>query len=129
MFEKATRMKLRFDTPQGRLSVEDLWDLPLSAHVGKANLDTIAVQLHRQLQESNLTSFVHKDKTLDETVQLKFDVVKHIIDVRLAEIEKAENVRLARQKKDRILAIIAQKQDEQLAQSSIAELEKLAREL
>ena len=31
MFQKASRLKLRFDSPKGLLSVEDLWDLPLTS--------------------------------------------------------------------------------------------------
>ena len=30
MFEKATRLKLRFDTPHGMLVLEDLWEIPLN---------------------------------------------------------------------------------------------------
>ena len=50
IFEMATRKKIRFNSPQGDLSTEDLWDLPLSSKVnGKANLDDIAKDLHRLL--------------------------------------------------------------------------------
>ena len=50
MFEKASRMKLRFNTQRGVLSVEDLWDLPL------IQLDNIAIALNKKLQESKTES-------------------------------------------------------------------------
>ena len=45
MFEKASRLKLRFSTSIGMLSAEDLWDLPLSSRNGTANLDDVARNL------------------------------------------------------------------------------------
>ena len=32
MFTKASRLKLRFQSPAGLLSSEDLWDLPLTSN-------------------------------------------------------------------------------------------------
>lgn len=123
-FEKAVRMKLRFDTPKGQLSVEELWDIPLESEKG-VSLDGLAVALHQKIKSGAEVSFVRKDSSKSaeyETVQLKFDIVKHIIDIRVAEKEAAEKSRANRAQKQRILELIAQKQDESLAGKSVEEL-------
>lgn len=129
MFDKATRNKLRFESPKGLLSVEDLWDLPLTAKNGGASLDNLAKGLSRKLKDTETESFVLKTVKVDSSLQLSFDIVKHIIDIRLGEVEKAEVSRVAKEKKQRIQAIIAQKQDEQLKGASLEELQELANSL
>ena len=127
MFEKASRMKLRFDTPRGRLTVEDLWVIPLVD--GDANLDDIAKELNRQLKTDNEESFVVKKEEPNEELTVKFELVKHIIKVRLVEQEAAENAALARQKKQQILALIADKENEKLKESSVEDLKALLESL
>jgi hypothetical protein len=129
MFEKVLRLKLRFDTPRGQLTAEDLWDLPLTGHAGRANLDDIARGLHRQLRSGDDVSFVVPDKKSDETVQLKFDVVKHVIDVRLVEANLAAEAQERAAKKQRVMAKIAEKDDEALHAMSKDELQKILAEL
>lgn len=130
MFEKASRLQLRFGTHKGNLSVEDLWDLPLtSRNSNSTSLDDIAKSLNRQLKEMDTESFVVKSPKADAVLQLQFDIVKHVIGVRLAESEKAATVREAKEKKDKILSIIAKKQDEKLESSSLEELQQIAASL
>ena len=123
-FEKAARMKLRYDTPKGQLSVEDLWDLPLESAKG-ISLDGLAIAHHQQIKDGTEVSFVRKDSARSiehEIARLKFDIVKHIIDVRMAENEEMARIRANREQKQRILELIAQKQDESLAGKSIEDL-------
>jgi hypothetical protein len=129
MFEKAAKLKLRFDTTSGPLSVEDLWDLPLTSTKGKANLDDIARGLHKQLKSGDDVSFVVPTRKSDETIQLKFDLVKHVIDARLAENQAALLEKERADKKQRIMGIIAAKQDETLQGMSLDDLKKLMSEL
>jgi len=128
MFEKASRLKLRFDTSMGQLDVEDLWDLPLTS-TNRANLDDIARGLSKQVKEAETESFVVKPAKANEATLIKFDIVKHIIEIRLAENEAAATARANKERKQQILAIIASKQNEQLAASSIEDLQKLAEAL
>ena len=127
MFEKAARLKLRFDSSKGPLSVEDLWDLPLSGN--GLNLDKIAMVLSRQLKEESTESFVLKTNRSTDVLQLKFDIAKRIIDVRLAWYELAKVKAETRAKKDRILSIIERKQDEQLEGQPLEDLLKMVESL
>lgn len=126
MFEKASRLKLRFESAKGHLTTEDLWDLPLTSGTGKANLDDIAKALHRDLKESDEISFVTPASTTNVVVQLKFEIVKHVIDVRIIERDQAAEAASRAEKKQKILSLIAHKQDEAMAGSSLEELQKLA---
>lgn len=124
MFEKASRLKLRFDTPKGALSVEDLWDLPLTSTKG-ANLDDLARNLDTDLKSGAGVSFVQKTTAVNDVLKLKFDIVLHVINVRIIENEAARTAQLTRERKQQIMAIIAQKETEQLAGSSMEDLRKL----
>ncbi len=129
MFEQATRLKLRFNTPQGLISTEDLWDLPLTSTTNRANLDTIAVGLYAELNSNRNISFVNRASAGDTTLQLKFDIVKHIIDIRQAENAATAEARVRKEKKQQILTLISQKENETLAGKSLDDLRKMAEEL
>lgn len=123
-FEKASRKKIRFESAKGNLTVEDLWDVPLSAARGGICLDDIAKGLNKKLKESNTESFVLKNKRDTSCTQLKFDIVLHVINTRLAEEEKAEQFKVNKEKKQRILELIARKEEEVDGQKSIDQLKE-----
>lgn len=129
MFEKATRLKLRFDTIAGQLSTEDLWDLPLTSKRSSVNLDDLAIALDKELKETNTTSFVQKTTKSNDTARLKFEIVLHVIKIRQAETEATEQKRANAERKQRILELIAEKQDEALAGKSVEELNALVNTL
>lgn len=129
MFEQATRIKLRFESgAKGSLTVEDLWDLPLTHRGGGLDLDNLARQFALALREAEVGSFVTKTKKSDEILKLKFDIIKYIIDVKLAEADKAEQAKVLKGKRERILQILSEKQDESLKGKSEEELKKLLEE-
>lgn len=125
MFEEAARIKLRFVTKAGTLCVEDLWDLPLTSNRGRENLDDIAKGLFKKLREDSEVSFVYKDKKSDSIDQLRFDIVKHIIDVRISENEAAAEAKKRADKKQELLALIADKENEALRGKSLDELKAM----
>lgn len=116
IFERATRKKLRFETAQGHLSTEQLWDLTLE------QLNTVAVALNKKIKESGEESFISSDTKVDADLQLSFDIVKYIIDIKLKEAEIARNRREKKEKRDTLLTLIANKEAQALQEKSIDEL-------
>lgn len=129
MFEKATRLKLRFETVKGLISVEDLWDMPLTSR-NQFDLDSVAKGLSKKLKESEEESFVAPVKELSSNLELvKFVIVKNIIAVKLKELEQRESEVLRKEKKDRILNLIRDKREEEFSKKSISELEEDLKDL
>lgn len=133
LFERASRLKLRFATDRGLVSVEELWDIPLT-HPRGISLDQLAISLYKQLRDTgDVVSFVDASKPVNPDLTLKFDIVRHVIAVKVAERDARNAAEERRAKKNRIKELISQKQDAALSEKSIeelqAELESLAESL
>lgn len=117
LFERAARQKLRFQSPKGGVSAEDLWDITLP------QLNKMAKALKKELRESEEEDFLQTRSAADVKTQLKFDIVLHVLNVKVAE-QEAREARVARkEEKEKILGILARKQDTALENLSEAELE------
>lgn len=126
MFEKASRLKIRFSSKKGLLTTEDLWSLPLkSTSSQQVDLDEVAKAVHLELKESEEISFVAPVTASNSATQLMMDIVKHIIAVKLVERDAAQKLRETKEKKEKIMEAIARKQDESLANSSIEDLQRM----
>jgi hypothetical protein len=125
-FIAATRGQIRFDSSKGQLTVEQLWDLPLTSTVGHPNLNDIAKALHRVLKNSDdEISFVTPVQKADTSNQLKFDIVKDIIAIKIAERDERTAAEAKRVQKNRIMELLAKKEDDSLAEKSTDELKAL----
>ena len=112
-FEEATRNKVRFETNRGMITVEDLWDLPLTGTNG-FNLDNVAKTLAKQLRELNEESFVTPSTKASSEIEDKLDIVKHIIEVKIDEAYTAKRKTEIKAKKQVLLNVLAQKENEVL---------------
>lgn len=121
MFEKATKQKVRFDSPKGALSVEDVWDLRLTARSG-FSLDMLAKQLNRDIKSQEEESFVVKQNAASEALTLKFNIVKHIIDVKMAERDEAAKAAEKATQRQKILEVLDKKRDQSLEGKTEEEL-------
>lgn len=123
IFEQASRLRIRYDTPAGLISVEDLWDIPLTSARG-ANLNSIAISLHSAIEE-RAVSFVEDTPKISPALQLKFDVIKHVIEVLKTEKRAAWEASAKAARKQKLLSILARKQDEALENMSEEDIKKL----
>lgn len=89
LFEIATRKKFRFVSMKGELSVEQLWDLKLTDR-NSFDLDNVAKTVAAELEAVTDRSFVKTSVNPKKgELELKLEIVKHIISVRMAENEEA----------------------------------------
>lgn len=127
LFERATREQFRWNSPQNLLTVEDLWNLPLTSEkTGRANLDDIARELHKKVKAADTddVSFV-KPKATDDTTPAMFEIVKYIIGVKLAENEAKRRARENAEQRQKIMSAMASKQNQKLEASSLEELQTM----
>ena len=118
MFEVATRNKFRFPF-KGLIPVEDLWDLSVES------LDNVFKTLNSEMKKTKEESLLSTKSKDDEVLELKIEIVKHIVAVKQEEKEARERKFLDRERNQKIMSIIAAKQDEQLHNMSVEELQKL----
>lgn len=124
IFEYAVRNKLRFASARGDLSVEQLWDVPLRSR-DNFNLDSVAKIANGALKEVSEESFVETTKTPAHTrLEIALEVVKCVIETKLAEEEAARTRAAKKQEKEKLLTILAEKQDGKLSALTEKELQK-----
>lgn len=122
MFEKATRLKLRFEY-RGLLTVEDLWDLPLEV------LDTLFKGYNARAKTAKQESLLDVKSQEDEILDLKIEIIRHVVSVKLQEREARKEAVERKARKEKLLTILAEKQDSALYELDPAKLEEMIAEL
>jgi hypothetical protein len=121
MYKKALRTKLRFSTTKGKLTTEDLFDLSLT------DLNNLAIALDKKLSETPRKSFISDITPDTQEDELRFNIVKDVITLKLFERNAAQNAKAKAAEKAQLLEILHRKKNEALENLSVAEIEaKLA---
>jgi|GEM_PF-6096280 len=118
-YKKASKQKLRIITPHGPLTVEQMWDLPITT------LDKIAVQLEEDYKASGGKSFLEAKSKKDKDLKLSFDIVLDILQTKLADSEKASKSAETKAHNQKILGLIANAKDNELKGKTVEELEEM----
>lgn len=127
LFEAAARGKYRFTSAKGQLTVEDLFDLPLTSRNG-FDLDMVARAVNTELKNASEESFVTTSRRNTE-LENKLEIVKHIIAIKQAEKAEAAERAVRIERKRKILDAIERKEDQQLSEASIDDLRQQLAEL
>lgn len=122
IFEVATREKFRFQF-NGLVSVEDLWDLTVE------KLDSVFKTLNSQVKKVNEESLLGKRTSEDDVLDTKIEIVKYIVQVKLAEENTRLKAKAKREQKQKIMGILSEKQDADLHNKSADELKAMLDEL
>lgn len=118
LFKIAAKKKYRFNY-RGVISVEDLWDLNVEA------LDSIYKNLKKQQKTSQEESLLETVSKEDKEINNKIEIIKTIVNDKLAAKEKAIKAAEKRTQNQKILEIMADKKDAALKEKSIEELQAM----
>jgi hypothetical protein len=89
------------------------------------NLNAVAKAENKALKEITEDSFVETTKTAEQSRrELALEIVKYVIDTKLAEEDQAKTKAANRAKKEKLLAILAEKQDGKLSELTEKELKR-----
>ena len=122
IFEQAARKKLRFASSVGDLTVEQLWDLPLT-HKSRPNLNELAIATAKELRDLGDFSFVDvKPDPRKDVLTLQLEIEKRIIEVKMAEAALAQEAAKRVERKRKILEALEKVEGSELASKSKEEL-------
>lgn len=124
IFKKATQMKLRFQTEQGFVSVERIWDLDGAtiaklANEAKKTVDDLGGSQTYSWDDSNTT----ENKELEKAT-LRRDILVEILETKKAEKNAAANNAALSAEEQELMAAIKEKESEERKNMSLDDLKK-----
>ena len=128
-FKKASQMKLRFQTEQGTVSVERLWDLNGAtianlANEAKKTVDDLGGSQTYTWDDNNTT----ENKELEKEI-LRRDILVEILETKKAEKNAAANNAALSAEEQELMAAIKEKESEERKNMSLADLKKKLEEV
>lgn len=125
IYQKAARVKLRFQASKGNLTVEDLWDLSLKS------LDAMAVEIDGRVKSGRKT-FLEADtkQTIAEGEDtLRLAILVDVISTRQAETKAAREESARKNQMEFFENLLEQRRTQSLSELSEEEILKRIEEL
>lgn len=122
IFLLAAKMGLRFPSPSGELTTEQLFQLPLTSKSG-LDLNSIAKTVNARLRQEGEEDFVATASTPAKAkLTLSLDILKAVIADKQADNAAKQDSAAKAARREEIKAILADKQKNSLMSKSEAEL-------
>lgn len=118
LFIEATKKNFQFPF-RGMINIIDLWELSVQ------NLDLVFKSLNADYKKSEEESLLSAQTKESEELSEKIEIVKYIVNEKLAEKKAKEDAKKNREMKQHLLEIKAKRQDAALEGLSDAELDKM----
>lgn len=127
MYKKASRLKLRFKTKFGLLTLDQLWDIKM------ADLKAAVIEAHETWKkiddvDSELSFLEGNSESETEIPKLTFEILKDVYTTRLNEVKSASEAAVVNKEIKHLEEILAAKKEESLKSMSVDEIEKLIKE-
>ena len=124
LFIRATRLKLRFASVKGELSLETLWEVPLRSK-DAFNLDEVFRKDNRAWKAATEESIVETKKTKEhQLLELAVEVVRFVVKTKLDEEEAAAKRADRVKEREAILAVIEEQEKEKHGAAPAADLRR-----
>lgn len=118
IYKQASRLKLRVQTTQGLLQVEDLWNLSIE------KLEALADDLQEKVEK--LTKYSRRSKTTESKenveLRLRLEILEDIIADKLQAVDEKAAEQERQAKRQVLLGLLEKKQQEALAGKTAEEL-------
>lgn len=127
MYKQAAQLKLRFQTPKGLLSTEQLFGLSLSDLA--SSIKEVRSQIKENtIKEDDALAFLDGEPKAETENDLRFKILKDVFLTKKGDLEAKRKEAENKEFNAKIDAIIARKQDEKLDSMSIEELMALRKQ-
>lgn len=128
-FKTATRLKLRFQTEQGTVSVERLWDMSGQTICELLNKAQAEVDDLGGTSATYTWDDTKKENKALELATLRRDILKEILETKKSERDEQKNEAAVNAEIQELNELIKRKQNEERESKSLDELIKMRDEL
>jgi len=123
IYKQASILALRFPSLKGGLTVEQLWELPLTSRTG-FDLDNTAKAVNAELKLEAEESFVETSTNPAKArLELMLEILKDVISTKQEQAKAAVKAKANREEKARLLEVLHGKKDEALQALTPAEIQ------
>lgn len=126
---KALRSKVRFATNRGPMTIEQLFEMPLTSR-DDFNLEMVAQAVHTELEKAGAKSFVgSKSNPKKVELQVKMDIVIWVIQIKEAENEAKRDKVSKDAQRELLRQALANAQSSALSEMTVEQIQAKLKEL